>query len=375
MLSSTTTAANMAVGFINARATVISQPRFKHSAILNDRGSLLINGTSENDSIRLVPAANGMMRIMITTDLDDESIDTVTTVAAKPDRESHVIRGQSVIMVADENHGIEMTTYFTVPRASIKRIFVAGGSGDDSVKVERLGYVPTTQNVEEVQLQQSPAPAEGKPWMPADSGVARNWETRVARERRAVRDGDATLAFLGDSHVEAFPSTGKRSWNSLFTGAAALGINGDTTRQLLYRIESGLFDRFRPDRIVLMIGTNNLNDPAHAGTDDEIVRGMEAVVNALRTRLPETKIVLVSIFPRREPGMNTRIENVNRSIAKLADNQSLFFLDVYGHYAGAPIRKEMFLVDDGHLNDRGYRILAARLDELLARIEPFPPGT
>ena len=81
-------------------------------------------------------------------------------------------------------------------------------------------------------------------------------------------------------------------------GAVNLGIGGDRTQHVLWRLENGNIEGLKPKAAMLMIGTNNSNGKDH--TAEEIADGIKAIVAKLRKELPETKILLLAIFPRGE---------------------------------------------------------------------------
>ena len=213
------------------------------------------------------------------------------------------------------------------------------------------------------QINAPPAPENAQPWDPAPGPIAK-WEQTTTAQRVAADESDASLAFFGDSHLERYRYYGARSWKTNFRDALNLGLSGDSTRQALQRISDGLFDNYTPKRLVLMLGTNNINDFDTGGTNEEIAKGVAKVIEAIRERSPKTKIVLVSILPRRHEPHNERIEAINKLLSKLITRRT-FFLDVYDQFKGSPVRNDLYLPSDNHLNAKGYRILGSRLREVL----------
>ena len=75
-----------------------------------------------------------------------------------------------------------------------------------------------------------------------------------------------------------------------------MGFSGDRTEHVLWRLENGEVDGISPKVASLMIGTNNAGD----NTAEEIGAGIVAVVQKLREKLPQTKVLILAIFPRGE---------------------------------------------------------------------------
>ena len=84
--------------------------------------------------------------------------------------------------------------------------------------------------------------------------------------------------------------------------AANFGISGDRTQHVLWRMNHGELDGIKPKVVVLMIGTNNTgkeNDTITTrNTVPETIAGVQAVVADIRAPLPDSKILLLGIFPR-----------------------------------------------------------------------------
>ena len=108
-----------------------------------------------------------------------------------------------------------------------------------------------------------------------------------------ARKGNIDLLFLGDSITQGWHNN--EVWKRFYgpRHAANFGIGGDRTQHVLWRIENGEIDGIHPRVAVLMIGTNN----AGSNSADEIAAGVTAIVQELRKRLPETKVLLLGVFP------------------------------------------------------------------------------
>lgn len=190
-------------------------------------------------------------------------------------------------------------------------------------------------------------------------------------ERVAAAAGEVDLVFLGDSITQGWEGRGKAVWEEFYGSRRALnlGIGGDRTQHLLWRIANGNLEGISPKLVVVMIGTNNSGDDRNTAT--EMVEGITGVVNALRAKLPETRILLLGIFPRGEQfnAQRGKILQVNQVIRKLADGERVHFLDI-GHAFLRPdgsISKRI-MPDFLHLSERGYRIWANRIERRVSEI-------
>jgi lysophospholipase L1-like esterase len=98
---------------------------------------------------------------------------------------------------------------------------------------------------------------------------------------------------------------------------------------------------------------------------------VQAIVQQLRTRLPETKIVVLGIFPRSQTfsAQRGKILQVNQALAKLADGQNVHYLDFGSQLieADGSIAKGI-MPDYLHLSERGYQIWAEALEPKLKEL-------
>ena len=83
-----------------------------------------------------------------------------------------------------------------------------------------------------------------------------------------------------------------------------------------------------PKLAIILIGTNNSN-----GTDNtakEIGEGIIAICQKLRNDLPNTKILILAIFPRGEKPSAQRQKNAEASklASAIADNKWIYYLDI-----------------------------------------------
>ena len=187
-----------------------------------------------------------------------------------------------------------------------------------------------------------------------------------------AKEGKAKLVFLGDSITQGWGGA-KEVWEKAFGKykPANFGIGGDRTQHVLWRIENGELDGIKPKAFVVMIGTNNSGgDPA-----DAIAKGITKIVETIRAKQPQAKILLLAVFPRgsKPDGnlneQNEKLKKVNATICKLDDGKHVFYLDIGKKFVpgNGPIDKEI-MYDCLHLTAKGYQIWADAIGPKLAEL-------
>ena len=213
-------------------------------------------------------------------------------------------------------------------------------------------------------------------WVWADG----TWKTPTGRTERAakaraqqiterVKQGHVDLIFVGDSITQGWERDGKEVWEKHYgaRNAVNVGIDGDRTEHVLWRLDHGNVDGIHPKLAVVMIGANNCK----LRYADQIAEGMVAVVNKLREKLPETKILLLGILPTGESPNETRdrLARASELAAKVADGKNVFYLDFGKQYLAADGTLPKSLMPDGvHPNEQGYRIWAEAMEPTVVKL-------
>lgn len=204
-----------------------------------------------------------------------------------------------------------------------------------------------------------------------------DWTTRHAAILATVKKRNPQLLFIGDSITHFFGGephdvgdNGKNVWAKYYEprNPANLGYGWDRVENVLWRVTVGHeVDNCSPKAAVIMIGTNNvgLNTPA------DIALGIQKICEAIHARLPNTKILLLAVFPRgkKPDAAREKIAEINKIIAKLDGQNNITYLDF-----GAK-----FLADDGtladdimpdflHPNEKGYQIWAEAMEPTLKKL-------
>jgi len=191
-----------------------------------------------------------------------------------------------------------------------------------------------------------------------------NWMKRHESFNEKAKKGDINLVFIGDSITQGWEGAGKEVWAKYYTPRHTLnlGIGGDRTEHVLWRLDNGNIEGIHPKLAVIMIGTNNSN----SNKPEEIAEGIQLIVKKLQTKLPETKILLLAIFPRGADDNDPKRKinkATNEIIAKLADGKKVYFLDIGPKFVGTDgtLSKEV-MPDLLHLNGKSYQTWAESIE-------------
>lgn len=191
--------------------------------------------------------------------------------------------------------------------------------------------------------------------------------------------GRIDVYFIGDSITRRWGAAEPayaallQHWQKSFHGwnAANFGWGGDTTQNILWRLDNGELEGVNPRVIVVMAGTNNLGARA-AGSEDaravDIARGIQAILQRCRSLAPEARVVLMGITPRNdEMAYMPVIRRVNAQLAALADGQRIRFIDLDRRIANADgvLLPGMTDPDRLHLALPAYEIWAQALTAVL----------
>ena len=119
-----------------------------------------------------------------------------------------------------------------------------------------------------------------------------------------------------------------------------------------------------------MIGTNNTG---HRKQDpSETAEGVERILSILRARCPDTKVVLLGIFPRdpHSTGAGRKINDaINTRLANFADGERVHYLNINDKFLenDGRLTKEI-MPDYLHPREKGYAIWAEALEPKLKEL-------
>jgi lysophospholipase L1-like esterase len=205
--------------------------------------------------------------------------------------------------------------------------------------------------------------------------VPTNWMSTHESFVKQAKQGNIDLLFLGDSITAGWfwGNGGINIWKKCYAPrhAANFGIGWDRTQNVLWRIENGELDGLKPKAVVLLIGTNNCGNEDNGkprNTTPEIVEGVTAIVRELQTRLPESKILLLGIFPRgvKNDPIRDQVKAVNDQLAKFDDGKRVKFMDIGSKFLEPDGTLSRNIMPDLlHPNEKGYQIWSEAMESTL----------
>jgi GH35 family endo-1,4-beta-xylanase/lysophospholipase L1-like esterase len=207
-----------------------------------------------------------------------------------------------------------------------------------------------------------------------------------------TRQGRVDVYFQGDSITRRWGATDYPQlldhWRETFHGwnAANFAWGGDSTHNMVWRMQHGELEGVNPRVVVLQAGANNLPWRGAASADqvDDVVGGVRTLVDEFRQRFPEAEIILTAMFPRSQNrDLRPAIEEINERLEALAEGRGVRFLNINADLVDARGELRGDVSRDGlHLERAGYevwgRALRGMLGELLgppAKEDLAPPPT
>jgi len=208
------------------------------------------------------------------------------------------------------------------------------------------------------------------------------WWPRHEAVLERVKQGNVGMIFIGDSITHGWERDGKDVWQKYYPdrNAVNLGFGGDKTENVLWRLENGEIDGINPKLAVIMIGTNNSNGNQY--TAEQIADGIKAIVCELRTKLPQTKVLILAIFPRgsveqmkdKAWGASyndqwAKNDKTNQIASKVADNKMIFYLDINKAFLNdKDILTRDIMPDLLHPDEKGYQIWAKAMESTIKKL-------
>jgi lysophospholipase L1-like esterase len=215
---------------------------------------------------------------------------------------------------------------------------------------------------------------------------------RINREVLAAENSQ--LVFFGDSITWSWslgPATGKELWEKRFAPChpVNMGNSGDITPVMLYRLARGNLDFARgkhPRVAVLLCGINNLivsqSDGGREKWDlgpgcppEDIAHGQRAIAQFFRRKLPQTRVIMMSLLPVADAARWEKCQRVNSIQSDYVRNENeVVLLNLQDRFFQPDGRIQRALFTDGiHLSKEGYQTWADGIAPVLEKFMNAPP--
>lgn len=189
-----------------------------------------------------------------------------------------------------------------------------------------------------------------------------------------ANQGPCDVLLVGDSITIQFERDmeGVENWKAQFPTykGVNIGVGGDRTQSVLWRLDHGGADGLEPRSIVLMIGNNNMFFVPETGVE-AAAKGVKVCVDRLREQFPKVPIIVAKILPCGAPGEDF-YENIKKTNAVidtlgLTNDPLVHMVDAWGDLVNADgtIKTDLFMPDKIHLNKEGYAVYAQKLRPIL----------
>jgi lysophospholipase L1-like esterase len=202
--------------------------------------------------------------------------------------------------------------------------------------------------------------------------------TKLAAYVRA-NQGPVDVLLVGDSITQQWGSPLDKgvlneAWKNHFRGYKTIniGIGGDKTQNVLWRLDHGGVEGLEPRVVVVMIGNNNMFFTPETGIEPA-AQGIQVCVANVRDKFPQAEVIVAKILPAHAPGNrfydDIKKTNAALDLLKLDSDPKVHVLDLTDDFANADgtLKKELFTPDNIHLSLAGYGVHAERLKPLLDR--------
>jgi lysophospholipase L1-like esterase len=159
---------------------------------------------------------------------------------------------------------------------------------------------------------------------------------------------EGRVVFLGDSITQG------GFWDAWFPELPSLnrGINGDTTEDVLDRLDGSIF---KPKAVSLLVGTNDLHGAKRLHDPAGIALRVREIVRRIQQAAPEATILLNSVTPRTSY-FAPRIRSLNDRYRTIAAETGIVYVDLWPALADSNgALKKDFTTDNLHLIAPGYR--------------------
>ena len=195
----------------------------------------------------------------------------------------------------------------------------------------------------------------------------KTWLTRRGQFAKDAPQKQGAVVFFGDSITQGWGDRLAQFFPNM--KIANRGISGDTTRGMLIRLQEDVLS-LKPAAVVMLMGTNDLEEQAEPAT---VAGNVRLIIDDLKAHNARMPIIWCNVMPssasKKRPA--ERIQTVNKLVFEaVKGDPQITVLDTWTLFADAQGNaKEQEFPDLLHPNDAGYAKWAAALKPLFATLD------
>lgn len=203
------------------------------------------------------------------------------------------------------------------------------------------------------------------------------WRARHEHILQKVKSSDPKLILIGNSITHNLDKPDRKIfWDQYLNDldAVNMGISGDRTENVIWRLQNGELEGINPKVATLLIGTNNTdgNHYLEISTSEELAAGIWKICSIIRGKLPDTEIILIGILPYGyKPNHRDEINKAtNKIISKFpARDSKIHYYDIGYLFLNEEGKvKQELMPDFLHPNVEGEKLI---FETLAPEVEKF----
>ena len=223
-----------------------------------------------------------------------------------------------------------------------------------------------------------PQPPTGQSWATFPVLRLDGWISKFEGNLDRLKDGPYDLIFDGDSITDNWYGDfeAHKVWDQRYGSYKALdiGIGGDQVQHLLWRVQNGSLAGQDPKLLVLLIGTNNINQK-----QEDVAAGIKLLLGEYEKRCPDSHILLLGVFPRDPTPTSparTWVAGLNKIISTYGNSDSrITYMDIGAKFLQPDGSIAYDIMRDGlHPSPKGYVIWADAIQPVIDKYVPKPTG-